>query len=139
MTPPGVIGTAAVRLERAAEIRSSEKRHPIGDAEFLGRLIKRVHALTELGEKIILRRQLVAMRVVTADRAEVNLAAHSQRVTHGDDLSNHFELIAQIGVGGKRCVQCDAGKRVGQQSIVGDCAIGDFGELGLKKILVRQV
>ena len=67
VTAPGVVGAAAIRLKGAAEIGSREQRYAIGNAELLGRLIKRVHALAELGEQIILRAQFVAMRVVTAN------------------------------------------------------------------------
>src|SRR5205823_14720878 len=51
VTSPGVIGTAAIRLKRAAKVRCGEERDAIGNTELLGRLIKRVHALAELGEQ----------------------------------------------------------------------------------------
>ena len=95
--------------------------------------------MAEFGEQVVLRSQLIAVRVVTANGAEVNLPAHSERIAHGDDLRDHLELIAQIGIGRKGRIQRDAGKRAGKNIIVGDGAVCNFGELRFKKILMRQV
>jgi hypothetical protein len=90
-------------LKSAAKIRKRECRYLAGDAECDGRVIERLHCRGQLGDKILLAIELVAVRVEAAELDEKDLALGAGGGAGLDHLGDLEKLI------------CGAGLEVGEQ------------------------
>src|ERR1700733_4585164 len=99
MAAPCMIASAARgRLERPAEIRLGKGSHVLRHPQLLCCVIKRRQRRTELRVKIIVRRDLVGMRIEPAQRAEENLPPHPELRLHLDNLRYLLQLCRQRGL-----------------------------------------
>ena len=103
MAAPGVVA-ACIRggLQRAAEIRKCKSCDIILDVQLLRGLVEGAHRWADLAEQILLDRDLVGMSVEASQRAEEDLAVHSQLALHGYDLGHLLQLVAEGVIGGSK-------------------------------------
>ena len=96
MAAPTMIGAGAVCRVGAAKIGRGESRDLLRDAELGGRGVKRVQGLAQFRKQIPLPGELIAMGVVTADRAEKDLALHAEIGPCGNESRHHAELLREV-------------------------------------------
>ena len=137
MTAPAVIAAAAVRRQGAAEIGRGESGDGLFNAELDRRVIKSVHAATQFLKQTGLRGELVAVRVVSADRDEKDLALHTEIRARGDKLRDHGELFSEIGIGKLR-VHGHAFERAAENFVLGDRAAHRVGVSLFEEVVVRK-
>src|ERR1044072_6687286 len=135
MTAPAGTGAGAVRWIGPAEVRRGERGHILREAELVRRGVKGIESLAQFGEQIRLARQLIAVRVVTADRAEEDLALHAQVSAGGDQLRDHIELLAEVRGRENGSERRDARERGREQLVRGDRARDGVRIRLLKKIV----
>src|SRR5205085_12616825 len=132
------IGTGAVRRISAAEIGRGESGDLLRDAEFVRRRIKRIQRLAQFRKQIPLPGELIAMRIVTADRAEKNLALHAEIGPRGDELRHHAELLGKSARRENGLERRETRERGSQQLVRRDGTAYGIGIGLLQQIMVRQ-
>src|SRR6476469_4967833 len=111
VAPPPVIGASSVGRISPAEIGGGKRSDLRSDAQLDRGRIKSVQSLAQLAEQIRLAGELIAVRVVTADGAEEDLAFHAEIVPGRDHLRYHAELRTEICGRENGLERGDAGKR----------------------------
>ena len=109
-----MIGTAiGAGLKSAAEIGQRERRDLLRDSEFDRRIVERGDGGIELGEQVLLRVQLIAVRIESSEGTEENLALESERGARLNDLGHLLELAAnacrgELGLQGRKPLSAEA-------------------------------
>src|SRR5579862_1991254 len=92
---PGVIAPAVrCRLVGAAEVGHGKGGHLLRQVELDGGAVESIERRTELREQRLLRGDLIAVGIETAQGTEENLAAQAERGTHGEKLRDLLQLAA---------------------------------------------